>query len=511
VPATESWPAPRSLGDETERVVVWARGQRDSELTCELLARDGVDAIACTTVARVVSAILEGAAVLLITEDVLDRDALAKLRELLDKQPPWSDFPVLIFGADRDGLRASNDPIRALGNVTLLERPVRVRSMLAAVHSAIRARRRQYQARRAIAARDQFLAMLGHELRNPLGAIRFAVELNQHADARRSSKPMDVIDRQSRHLMKLVDDLLDVARITHGKVVLQREPVDLVETLKGVCAAIEPLAKARDLVVTVRSAESSAPIEGDRLRVEQIFGNLVTNAVKYTAAGGHVTVEVAVEQGQAIVRVRDTGIGISADMLAHVFDVFSQADRTLDRASGGLGLGLAVVKSLVELHGGKVEARSDGIGRGSEFVVSLGPVIDRVSDVAPRPSTRSDVDRRRVVAVEDNEDMREMLAELLSLGGHELSLAADGPGGLARILEDRPDVAFVDVGLPGFDGFEVARRARAAGSTAHLVAVTGYGRAEDRERARAAGFDAHLTKPVNIAQLDEVLRRRRLG
>ncbi|MFO0619177.1 MAG: hybrid sensor histidine kinase/response regulator, partial [Polyangiaceae bacterium] len=263
--------------------------------------------------------------------------------------------------------------------------------------------------------------------------------------------------------MKLVDDLLDVARITHGKVVLLPEPLDLVETLKGVCAALEPLAAQSGLAIALGGV-GSLPIEGDRLRVEQIFGNIVGNAVKYTPEGGRVSVHASAEEGDAVVRVRDTGIGIGPDMLAHVFHVFAQADRTLDRANGGLGLGLTVVRSLVELHGGSVEAKSEGIGRGSEFVVRFARRdAAHASDVAPRAARPEDKPgRKRVVAVEDNEDMREMLAELLSLAGHELSLAADGPEGLARILELRPDVAFVDVGLPGFDGFEVARRARAA-------------------------------------------------
>ena len=497
---------------DPERVLVLAPRGRDAALTRDLLARDGLTAYVCDHVESLCAAIEEGAGIALVAEEALDRNSLARLAHVLDAQPPWSDFPLLVFSAGATSrVRRIDHAQRALGNVTFLDRPVQVRSMLAAVHSAIHGRRRQYAARRAIEARDQFLAMLGHELRNPLAAIRLASELiGRTPDAEKREAHRAVIERQARHLARLVDDLLDVARVMYGKIALQRSTVDLRDLVESCVRAHEAAAKTHRLTLTFDKGDAPVHVSGDPVRLEQIVGNLLTNAIKYTPQGGSVRTEVFTEGASALVRVVDSGVGIAENMLPLVFDLFAQADRSLDRSQGGMGLGLTLVRNLVRLHGGEVEARSGGLGQGTELRVRL-PLMTSVAPSKDEERASGVEDSpRRVVLVEDNEDIRFTLSQLLELLGHQVETAEDGPTGVEKILSTRPDVALVDIGLPGIDGFEVARRVRAkAGRDVVLVAVTGYGQAADRAKTREAGFDAHLTKPVGIEELETMLRARR--
>lgn len=488
---------------DSEVVLVLTPAGRDGPITRDLLERDGQAARLCVDVEELCSAIEAGAGVALIAEEVLSRRAIARLEELLAEQGAWSDFPILVFSAKGDGLqRPLSDTLMSLGNVSFLDRPVHVRTMLAAVHAALRGRRRQYAARRAIASRDQFLAMLGHELRNPLGAIQLAGDLLGHAqEVSRHERHRSVIARQTRHLARLVDDLLDVARVTYGKVTLHDEAIDLGEVVHTCFQSLAQTASGQGLEYSMHEASEAHIVWGDRVRLEQIFSNLLTNAIKYTPRGGAVRIAIERDAAAVHVRVADTGIGIAADMQEAVFELFAQADRSLERSKGGMGLGLTLVRSLVRLHGGVVAVHSDGLGRGSEFRVSL-PLF-AASAGAEEDPCREAVSQGsvRVVVVEDNEDIRELQEELLRLAGHEVLQASDGPSGVALILSTSPDVALVDIGLPGFDGFEVARRVRAHGKAVRLIAVSGYGQAEDRERALRAGFDDHLTKPVGCEEL----------
>ncbi len=372
-------------------------------------------------------------------------------------------------------------------------------------------RARGDEAEAANRAKDEFLAMLGHELRNPLGTITNAVTVLDRLAADDTARRLTaMIRRQTSHLSRLVDDLLDVARVTSGKIGLQAQPVDLHE-LAGRC--LETLAHAgRTHDHHVARRGGPVHVVGDAARLEQIVNNLVDNALKYTPAGGTVTVVTERAGGDAVLRVRDTGRGISADVLARVFDLFVQEPQTLDRARGGLGLGLTLVKRLVELHGGSVSAGSDGPDRGSEFVVRL-PALAHPAGapagtaVAGREATAAP---RRVLIVEDGPDARESLRLLLEQAGHVVQTAEDGPTGLAELEAFRPDVALIDFGLPGLDGYALARLAREQPATSgiRLVAVTGYGQADDRQRALDAGFDQHVTKPVDPALLQDLLARR---
>jgi two-component system, sensor histidine kinase len=355
-----------------------------------------------------------------------------------------------------------------------------------------------------------FLAMLGHELRNPLGTIRTATALlERSALADRDRRVIDVVNRQTAQLSRLVDDLLDMSRLTSGNIRLQRHPLDL-HALAGRC--IDTLrhggrAAGHDVILDGEATY----VDGDEARLEQVVNNLLDNAIKYTPAGGRVTVSTSRTGDEAIVRVRDTGKGIDPKLLPRVFDLFVQEPQALDRAQGGLGLGLAIVKGLVALHGGSVSAESAGPGQGSEVTIRL-PAAGPVAAHEPTGPTDAARDRvqRRVLVVEDNADAREMLQVLLEASGHIVQAAADGPSGLAALRSFHPDVALIDVGLPGMDGYELARSARRHPETCmiRLVALTGYGQAEDRERAHVAGFDQHVTKPVNPEALAQLVSGR---
>ena len=376
--------------------------------------------------------------------------------------------------------------------------------------------------------KDEFLATLAHELRNPMAAISSALELldQQGSDAQKAERYRETARRQMTNLVRLVDDLLDVARITRGKVELRREELDLSAIVQHALAATRATLEARQHELTVTVAPGALRVSADATRLEQVLVNLLTNAAKYTEPGGRVGVHVTresrgargnedrgvdgqrVEADWAVVSVRDSGRGIPRDMLDKVFDLFTQVTPSIDRNAGGLGLGLTLVKHLMEMHGGSASAQSAGPGQGSEFSIRL-PLLDGAarpaSEPAPAPITASR--RRRVVVVEDVEDVRELLKECIEQLGHEVLVAPDGLEGAALIGEVRPDVALVDVGLPGIDGYEVARRVRAgrAGSGLVLVALTGYGGAEVVRLALDAGFDLHVTKPIEMGRLRSVL------
>jgi PAS domain S-box-containing protein len=362
------------------------------------------------------------------------------------------------------------------------------------------------EAETADKAKDEFLALLGHELRNPLGVARSAVAAldvvgSQDTEAVRLRAMMT---RQVDRLARLVGDLLDVARVTAGKIVLDLAPVDVSEMAARTCQSAEVAARAagHDLVC----AGTPVTVYGDAVRLEQVVVNLLDNAVKYTPAGGHIRLSVERHGDDAVLSVTDSGVGITAEVLPKIFDLFAQADTSLDRARGGLGIGLTLVRRLVTMHGGTVTAESEGRGRGSRFVVRL-PVTAAGAPGGTAAVPPAAAVPRCIVVVEDNEDAREALRLLLELEGHTVSAEPDGDRGLERILERRPDIALIDIGLPRLDGYEVARRVRLSEGARHvfLVALTGYGQPGDVARAVAAGFDTHLLKPVDPDQLARVI------
>jgi len=390
---------------------------------------------------------------------------------------------------------------------------------LAKHHAALEAAAQQVREandrlRRADQRKDEFLATLAHELRNPLAPIRAAASIakSPYVTEAQLRWSHDVIERQVQHMALLLDDLLDVSRITQGKLEVRRETVELVAIIDTAVETARPLIDMRGHRLTVALPEQAVHLNADALRLAQVFANILTNAAKYTEPNGRIDLTASVDGSTVLVKVRDSGIGIAPEMLPRVFDMFSQATTALDRAEGGLGIGLALVKGLVDLHGGSIEVRSDGLGRGSEFIVSL-PVAQAPRSHAMASDKKDQPDPlqqpRRIVVADDNRDAVASLKLLLDLDGHEVLAAHDGEQVLELAASARPEVILLDIGMPKMNGYEVAKRIRAQpwGREIKLIAVTGWGQVEDVERARAAGFDHHLTKPIEHDHVRLLLSR----
>jgi PAS domain S-box-containing protein len=359
--------------------------------------------------------------------------------------------------------------------------------------------------------KDEFLAILAHELRNPLAPISNAVQILalRGDDPEVVAQSTELMDRQVHQLTRLVDDLLEVSRAGRGKISLQKAPVDLAEVVATAVETSRPLIEAHRHILTVSLPDSPARVEADAARLTQAISNLLNNAAKYTEDGGRIELIAELVDGDVALRVRDNGIGIAPEMLPHVFDMFAQIEGKTDRSHGGLGIGLTLARRLVEMHGGRIEARSGGMGKGSEFLIRLPalaePAPEFAQDHAGDSSARAASGSRRVLVVDDNEDSAESLAILLRLQGHEVRLAYDGEKALEEAQSFQPELIFLDLDLPKMDGYEVARRLRPAMKGVTLVAMTGYGQEEDRQRTQEAGFNLHLVKPVDFDRLEELL------
>jgi two-component system CheB/CheR fusion protein len=359
--------------------------------------------------------------------------------------------------------------------------------------------------------KNQFLAVLSHELRNPLAPITNSLYILDHAPAgsEQARRAQAVIGRQVGQLARLVDDLLDVTRISHNKLTLQRKRLDLNQLVRQTLADHRTQFAKNEVRVEHFPASQPVFVDGDQNRLAQVVANLLQNAAKFTGPGGRMRVSVAADDATkgAVVRVADTGIGMTPEMLARLFQPFAQADATLDRSKGGLGLGLALAKGLAELHGGSITAHSAGVDQGAEFVMRLPLALEEVASESARSSTPAASGRRRVLIIEDNVDAADSLREALELSEHEVDVAYTGPSGIAKARASKPEVVFCDIGLPGMDGFEVARAFRAddALSGTRLIALSGYALPEDVQRAREAGFDQHVAKPPSLERLEEVL------
>jgi PAS domain S-box-containing protein len=368
--------------------------------------------------------------------------------------------------------------------------------------------RRQHQ------RKDEFLAMLAHELRNPLAAVVHATDLLSSDNAAEAEESRRVIRRQTRNMSRLIDDLLDISRITRGQITLEQHRVSLSEVVTAGIDVWRHLVARKRQRLTVDGPKQPLFVDGDATRLTQVFANLVHNAAKFTPDGGTIAIAIAEENGHAVLRVHDDGQGMTPEVLAHAFELFVQGSPALDRQQGGLGLGLTLVRRLIEMHGGTVEAKSDGSDRGSDFVVRLPRAAAESAAAVPEPApvSRAHADRpKRVLVVEDNSDVRDMLVFLLQRDGHDVRAAGDGHAAIAATETFAPEIVFLDIGLPGLDGYAVARQLRATSRTAEalLVALTGYGQDEDREKAFAAGFDHHLLKPTELAQVREMMRMER--
>ena len=482
----------------------------DAALAVSFLRENGIEAHAHASLLQAAQTLDESTGCLVIVEEALVAEQLPALLEASSRLPPWADLPLVLVARDAGALATLAAQIFPnSGNVTLLGRPLAPMTLVSAVQVALRASARQRELGELLAARedavrmrDEFLAMLAHELRNPLAPMRNALEIIrlQKIEDRIVRESAAILERQVQHVVRMVDDLIDVARLERGKVMLQRSRVDL---NRVVAAAVETClsnVQARGHRVAVRFAADELPLDADAVRLEQIVCNLVNNAVKFTTQPGEIRVDTAERDGDALLVVEDQGIGFEPDAAAQLFAPFLQINPTLARSAGGLGIGLTIVQRLAELHGGSVSASSPGLGKGARFVVRL-PLARGAAPAEPRPAAPAPPQPARslrVVVIEDNEDIRESLRTLLTLWGHEVQTAADGKSGMDLVLASPPDVALVDIGLPGVSGYAVARGIRGAlpDRRIRLVAVTGYGQASDRDRVLAAGFDAHLLKPV---------------
>jgi signal transduction histidine kinase len=360
--------------------------------------------------------------------------------------------------------------------------------------------------------KDEFLAMLAHELRNPLAPIRTATDilLLKGSNLPVLRRARELIDRQVAHMTRLLDDLLDVSRITGGKIRIAKEPLDVAEAIAQAVETVRPVIDEKRHRLHVAMPNKPVRLEADPTRLVQVLANLLNNAAKYTEPGGDIWIEGDLAGDEVVVRVRDTGIGIAPDMLPHVFDLFAQADRTLDRSQGGLGIGLTLVHKLVEMHGGSVFARSTGLGHGSEFAVHL-PVLRAAATAESQlPECMPISSPARVLVVDDSADVAEAISMLLGMLGHEVYVANSGQEAIDAVRTLRPDVVLLDIGLPGMDGYQVARclREQPDANGLYLIAVSGYGQEEDLARSKAAGFDHHLVKPVGADALQAAIAER---
>jgi signal transduction histidine kinase/CheY-like chemotaxis protein len=505
------------------RILIMAPTARDGDITIDLLNGAGIETATFTTLDALVNALNDGAAAVLVAEEHLTPAQKGPLSAWLTKQPPWSDLPILILTRPGADSPESAEAWRTLGNVTLLERPTRVTTLLSAAQTAIRARSRQYQIRGHLVERmkneqalrsadrrkDEFLATLGHELRNPLAPISNSLEIMKLSgafDNPRTQQAGAVMDRQIHHLNRLVDDLLEVSRITRGVIEVRREPLDLTSIVKAAIETSRPVLDNLRHELWVELDPEAMCVGGDPVRLTQVFANLLNNAAKYTNHGGRISITTRHENGEALISVKDNGIGIAPNALSQVFDMFMQVDRSTRRSQGGLGIGLTLVRSLVGMHGGSVEARSEGPGLGSEFIVRL-PLLGEQHASAEQPRRMKPLPSRRILIVDDSRDGGESLATLLRVLGAEVALAHSGRHALECVDDFKPDVVLLDIGMPGMDGYEVARRIREnpANRQISLIALTGWGQEEDRRRSVAAGFDHHLVKPADIEQLRQLL------
>jgi signal transduction histidine kinase/CheY-like chemotaxis protein len=532
------------------RILCVTGGDGDAELAVAALGRAHFRVHRCETLADLALEMGRGAGVAVLGDAALADPDLSRVLAVLRAQPAWSDVPVLVLarGGESGGAAPSGPTVDALGNVTLLERPVRVVTLRSAVQSGLRARRRQYEVRDHLAARkraevereqllaleraaraeveaanrakDEFLAVLSHELRTPLQPILGWVKLlrQQRLDERMTARAHETIERNARTQAQIIEDLLDISRIVAGKLHVELRPIGLAAVIDAAIDAVREAAEAKSIRLAATVDPRGAEISGDANRIQQVVWNLVSNAVAFTPHGGRVDVSLTREAGQAVIAVRDTGYGIAPHFLPHMFQRFRQADSTSTRRHGGLGLGLAIVRHLVELHHGTVKAESPGEGLGAAFPVTL-PLLE--SDAAGVSATVAHVREDPVVGpvlagicvlvVDDDADTCDLLTTVLGHYGAEVTAASSVPEALAAVERRWPEVLVSDIAMPGEDGYALVRRVRALererGRRLPALALTAHARASDTEQAYLAGFEAHVPKPVEPAALARIIAR----
>jgi len=521
------------------RILIVAPLGRDAPAIAELLQSHGYLTQVCGGLADAGVELEQGAGALLLTEESLEREQITALLARLDGQPAWSELPVIILTTAGERSAERLDRIAAAaGGVTLLERPLGVATLLRSIDVALRSRRRQYQVRDLLAAqqaretalrdseerlrlaigalrdadrrKDAFLATLSHELRNPLAPIRNAAEVlaSPRLTPLQLRWTQNVIQRQAAHMASLLDDLLELTRVTQGKLQLRKQVCSIQGIVDAAVETARPLLEKKKHELLIRVPDDIPPFVADPVRLAQAVSNLLTNAAKYTDAGGRIELSARLGERLSIV-VQDDGIGIPAEQLEGLFVMFSQIPSAIGRSEGGLGVGLALVKGLAELHGGTVEAQSDGAGKGSRFLITLPFEAGSASEVSPEEGPAViPLGKLRVLVADDNRDAADTLSMLLSLEGYEVRTVYGGRAAISAAETFRPDVALLDIGMPEVDGYSAAKsiRQQRSGVDAYLIAITGWGQQEDKRRALEAGFAAHVTKPVDPNVLRDLLR-----
>ena len=501
------------------RVLLRMVTSKDAAMVIRLLARSGILAESCPDAALLAGEMSNGAGAVVIAEEILADQGFGRVMLALRAQPAWSDLPVIVVARSGVDSIAITDAVEQLANLTVLERPMRASSLVSSVRTALAARKRQYLLRATMEGlheadqrKTEFLATLAHELRNPLAPLRTGLTIlsKMQPGPEKAQSLYAMMDRQLTHMVRLIDDLMEVSRITRGKIELQLAAVSLDRVVMDAVDVSKPLfvAAGQEIVLDLHCAPCT--VRGDAVRLTQVFANLLNNASKYTPPNGRIVVTMRSDERTVQVEVTDSGIGIPPSMLDTVFDMFVQVSGTSRAAQGGLGIGLTLVRSLVELHGGRVNAASPGVGAGTTMTVEL-PLVQ--SDPTPSrlaaPLVSKDVAQgHRIFVVDDNRDAADSLAHLLGLMGATTSVAYGGREALSAMAASPPTIAFIDIGMPVMDGYELAGRIRASEqlSGAVLIALTGWGQATDKERIMAAGFDHHLLKPADIHELARVLQ-----
>jgi signal transduction histidine kinase/ActR/RegA family two-component response regulator len=489
------------------RILIYAPTGQDAPLTAKVLAMAQIESHVCATLAELGRQLELGAAAVLTVEEALAPGGYQLLQACVARQPDWSDLPIILLthhGADSPTVRQA---MAGLGNLSLMERPVRTLALITALHSTVRARNKQYQVREAARRKDEFLASLGHELRNPLAPIRTSVSLLTHLypDAAPVARIREVVERQVKLLTRLVDDLLDVARITSGKITLQRQLVTLGAVMSHVSELCQHAAGAKRIHIAWQLPPGEVMLDIDYARAVQIYANILSNAVKFTPQGGNVVVRASVDGDELLVSVRDNGIGLDADTIPRIFHMFEQSNTVSGQFSSGLGIGLSLSRQFAEMHGGTVEARSDGPGSGSEFLIRL-PVVSHAGGRNAVPlsaAAGADGRKMKVLVVDDNQDAADSLAALLEIDGFDAHAVYDGAAAIEAAAASQPDIVILDLGMPGMDGYETARaiRQRPGADRILMLALTGWGQSDARRRTQEAGFDHHLVKPVELEQI----------
>lgn len=489
------------------RILIYAPTGQDAPLAARVLAVAAIDSHACATLDELARELERGAGAVLTVEEALAPGGYRVLQACVARQPDWSDLPIILLthrGADSASVRQA---VAGLGNLSLLERPVRTLTLITALHATLRARSKQYQVREAARRKDEFLASLAHELRNPLAPIRTAVALLSHLypDAAPVGRIRDMVERQVKLLTRLVEDLLDVARINSGKISLQLQWASLASVMNHVGELCQQAAEAKRIRIDWRLPPQDVMLNIDYARVVQIVANILSNAVKFTPQGGHVAVSAAIDDGQLQIAVRDDGIGLDADTIPRIFRMFEQSKTVNGQFSSGLGIGLSLSRQFAEMHGGTVDAYSAGAGKGSQFVIRL-PVLGEHGAREAVPLSQgagTDGHRMQVLVVDDNQDAADSLSALLEMDGFDVKAVYDGASAVAAVMAQVPDMIIMDLGMPGMDGYETARAIRqiAGAERILLLALTGWGQGDARRRTAEAGFDHHLVKPVELEQI----------